>query len=61
MFFSINELFIPGLACVFASIYTVFSMFAMCCAGKCCCYPTEEDGVQEGVAGLAMHWATVGD
>ena len=39
LFFSINKLFIPGLCCVSASVYALWTVFAMCCAGKCCCRP----------------------
>ena len=42
LFFSINELFIPCMCCVFASGYAFFATFGLCCAGKCCCTPKTE-------------------
>ena len=47
--FSINKLFIPGLVCVFASVYAIFEVLGLCCAGKCCCTPKRNTASSKSV------------
>ena len=39
-FFAIAELFVPGVVCVTAVYYALYSVCGLCCAAKCCGTPT---------------------